>query len=264
MPKNYPLGGCTALVTGASAGIGAEFADQLALRGANLILIARNATALEERAVQLRASYGVQVRVIAVDLADRRARGQLLASLEGTRVDLLVNNAGIGSHGPFATLEVQRELAEVELNCAAVVDLSRALLPKMLASGNGAIINVASTASFQPCPGMATYGATKAFVLSFSLALATEYDGHGVRIVAFCPGAVSTGFAYATGDQAFASSTFVSKAPTPRDVVPAALRALDRGRTVCIPGRRNRIGVWASRLVPWSVSAKVSQRVLNR
>jgi len=216
--------GSTALVTGASSGMGAAFAEQLAALGADLLLVARSAGVLEEMAGRLGERYGIGARPLPTDLADPASRGDLAAQLESTRVDLLVNSAGVGTHGSFHELPLDREIGLVELNCVAVVQLTRIVLPGMLERGRGGIVNLASTAAFQPTPTMSTYGATKAFVLSFSAAVAEECRGSGVRVLAFCPGPVQTGFGGATGDSAFASASFV-KAPRPEQVVPLALLA---------------------------------------
>ncbi|MDQ6613874.1 MAG: SDR family oxidoreductase [Actinomycetota bacterium] len=262
MRTPFPYSRSTALVTGASSGIGAAFADQLAARGANLVVVARNAPALEDLATRLRCAHGVEVRVAPGDLGDAVVRLDLLESLADTAVDLLVNNAGFGTHGSFVQLPWEREIGQVELNCAAVVHLSRALLPAMVARGDGGIINVASTAAFAPCPNMATYGATKAFVLSFSEAVAIECRGSGVRILALCPGAVDTGFGAATGDSTFGASGFFARATGPEDVVGVALAALDQGRTSVVFGIYNRVMALGTRLVPRSWSARISGRIL--
>ncbi|HTW98620.1 MAG TPA: SDR family oxidoreductase [Acidimicrobiales bacterium] len=255
--------GATALVTGASSGLGAAFAEHLAALGADLLLVARSAGVLEEMAARLCERYGVAARPMPTDLADPASRAELAAQLLPLRVDLLVNNAGVGSHGSFAELPVAREVGQVELNCVAVVQLSRLVLPGMLERGRGGIVNMASTAAFQPTPTMSTYGATKAFVLAFSTALAEECRGSGVRVLAFCPGPVQTGFAGATGGSAFASASF-AKAPRPEQVVPLALLALDRGRVIAVPGLANRLGTVGTRLAPRTFLARVSNLVINR
>jgi short-subunit dehydrogenase len=255
--------GCTCLITGASSGMGAAFAEHLAALGADLLLVARSAGVLEEMAVRLGERYGITARPMPTDLADPASRGELATQLESTRVDLLVNNAGVGSHGLFAELALEREIGQVELNCVAVVELARIVLPGMLERGRGGIVNVASTAAFQPTPTMSTYGATKAFVLSFSTALAEECRGSGVRVLAFCPGPVQTGFGGATGDSAFASA-FFAKAPRPEQVVPLALLALDRGRSIAVPGAANRLGAIGTHLAPRSFLARMSKLAINR
>ncbi len=195
--------GKTALVTGASAGIGAEFARALAARGSDVILVARSQERLRALADELARDFGVRAEVIAADLTRADAARDLYAEAEvrGLTVDLLINNAGFGTHGPFETLAPARDHAEVMLNVAAVVDLTHLFLPAMLKRGDGAVINVASTASFQPVPYMAVYGATKAFVLSFSEALWAECRGRGVRVLALCPGTTATEFFDVVGTQ---------------------------------------------------------------
>jgi len=261
-PEPFAYQGSTALVTGASSGLGAAFSEQLAARGCELVLVARSAGVLEEKAGHLVERYGVKVRTIPTDLERREERARLVEALGDVPVDLLVNNAGTATHGWFAELPPEREVGLVELNCAAVVQLARAVLPGMLARRRGGIINLASTSAFQPTPRMSTYGATKTFVLYFSEALAEECRGSGVRVVAFCPGPVQTGFGGATGDSAFASA-FFAKAPHPEQVVPFALEALDRGRRVAVPGLANKLGALGSRLAPRSLTARVSRRVLD-
>ncbi len=255
--------GSIALVTGASSGFGAAFAEQLAALGCDLLLVARSAGVLEEQSTRLGEQYGVSVRQLPCDLADHASRSELVAQLDSVTVDLLVNNAGIGSHGAFAELPDEREIGQIELNCVAVVQLARAVLPGMLQRRRGGIVNMASTAAFQPTPTMATYGATKAFVLSFSTALAEECRNSGVRVLAFCPGPVQTGFGGATGDSVFASAYF-AKAPRPEQVVPLALEALDRGRAIAVPGLANRLGTIGSQLAPRTLTARAARLVINR
>jgi short-subunit dehydrogenase len=255
--------GSTALVTGASSGFGAAFAERLAELGCSLVLVARSEGVLEEQAARLGGRHGVEVRAIPSDLADHASRSELVAQLEGATVDLLVNNAAIASHGPFADLPTATEIGQIELNCAAIVQLAGAVLPGMLQRRRGGVINMASTAAFQPIPTMATYGATKAFVLSFSVALAEECRRSGVRVVAFCPGPVQSGLGGTTGDSVFASAYF-AKAPRPEQVVPVALDALDRGRTVAIPGLANRLGALGGQLAPRRLTARAARLVVNR
>ncbi len=258
----FPYRGATAVVTGASSGLGAAFAEHLAAIGCDLVLVARSAGVLDEQAERLSGHYGVSARPAPTDLGDHESRRALVEQLAGSRVDLLVNNAGVGSYGRFAELDPDREVAQVELNCVAVVQLARAVLPAMLERGQGGIVNVASTSAFQPTPTMTTYGATKAFVLAFSVALAEETRGSGVRVLAFCPGPVQTGFGGATGDSHFASA-FFAKAPHPEQIVPHALEALDRGRSVAVPGLANRFGAVGANLAPRWVTARISKRVLR-
>ena len=231
----------TALVTGASAGLGAEFARQLAARGDDLILSARRSDRLEALAAELRGKHGVAVTVIAADLADTAGSDTLVAAIAaaGLRVDTLVNNAGLGHRGAFAELPAAGQLATVDVNMRALVALSQAVLPGMIARGRGGILNVASTAAFQPGPWMATYYASKAFVLSFSEALHEEVKGAGVHVVALCPGPVHTEFAGLAGMADMA--IFDRLATAPDTVVRDGLAALAANRAVKVSGAMNAV-----------------------
>ena len=224
-----------ALITGASMGIGEAFAEALALRGYDLGLVARSGPALATIAERIRTVRGVRVETIVADLEDRNAleRTGDEAQAQFGRVDLLINNAGFGAHGPFETLDPQRNLGQVRLNVEALVALTNRFAPAMLTRGTGGVINVASTAAFQPVPYMAVYGASKAFVLSFSEALAEEFRGRGVRVLALCPGATRTNFFSVAGDGAQ-----VGRFRTSAQVVQTALRRL-RSRRV-LRNRRSR------------------------
>lgn len=254
--------GRTALITGASSGIGEEFARQLAARGMQLILVARSEEKLRVLATELAQQYRVRVEVVPADLSKAGAGEGVYQEAQrlGLAVDLLVNNAGFGTYGPFETLDPAREREEIALNVAAVVELSRAVLPAMVARRAGAIINVASSAGFQPLPYMAVYGATKAFVLSFSEALWGQYRGQGVRVVALCPGAVATPFFDTMGHQ----EPMVGTPMSPADVVAAGLRGLERDQSHVIPGVSNYMlsGV-LPRLVPRSVTALIARQVMQ-
>jgi uncharacterized protein len=215
-----------ALITGASAGIGLEFAKRLAERGYDVILSARRRDRLDELAARLRAEHGgIRVEVIVADLQDSDAPAAIVAETArlGIGVDLLVNNAGFGTHGHFETLPPDRERGEIAVNVAALVALTHAFLPAMLERGQGGVINVASTAAFQPVPYMAVYAATKAFVRSFSEALHEEVQARGVRVIALCPGPTATEF--------FDADVAAPRGPirTVRDVVTTGLRAYDAG-----------------------------------
>ena len=227
----YSPGMPTALVTGASSGIGEAFARALAARGTNLVLVARSAARLEALAAELTARHGVRADTIAADLSDPGAPDAILAELRvrALEIDTLINNAGFGTHGDFAALDGRRERDEVIVNAYAPVALTRLLLPAMIARKHGAIVNVASTAAFQPVPYMATYGATKAFVLSFGEALAEEVRAHGVRVVVLCPGQTDTAF--------FAG---IDEARVGRARTPEAGRRHRAARAGARPGRRRR------------------------
>lgn len=240
----------TALVTGASSGIGRELARLFAADGHAVVLVARRLPLLEELASELRARHGVSVAAVACDLAAPGGVQGLLDELtaRGLVVDFLVNNAGFGNAGPFVDSPAERELAMAELNVMAVVHLTRALLPAMLARGQGRILNVGSTAGFQPGPYMATYYATKAFVNHFTEALAEELRGSGVTVTLSCPGPTQTEFGRISGvDQ---TKLFqLSVAPAER-VAREAYRALFAGRVLVIHGFLNRLGVQLLRVGP--------------
>lgn len=253
MPIPSPAPDRTALVTGASSGIGVELARQLAARGHGVTLVARRRRELEELATQLRA-LGVRAEVLVTDLLDRDARAELpdaVAAL-GLEVQVLVNNAGMSTLGPVHRGDPEAELRMVELDVVSVVDLCSRFLPSMVASGRGAVLNVASTAAFQPLPGQAAYGASKAFVLSYTRSISGELRGTGVGATALCPGPVATGFGEAAGisreDAEAALPSFMWQSAA--DVAAAALAGLDRGDLVVIPGRANWVAANAAQLVP--------------
>lgn len=245
-----------ALVTGASAGIGAEFARQLADRGTELVLVARREDRLEALAIELRGA-GREVEVLVADLATDAGQTAVAGRLEDTSapVDLLVNNAGFGAYGEVAELPADMQLRMVEVNVAAVTRLSRAALPGMVARRRGGIINVASTAAFQPDPHAAVYGATKAYVLSLSQALHEEVARHDVRVLALCPGVTPTEFQQV----AEISVPLPDAAMTsPAQVVSAGLRAFSRRRAVEVPGLANRVTAAAASMGPSVVSRRLS------
>lgn len=237
------------LVTGASSGIGEAFARRLAERGDDLVLVARRRDRLDALAHEL-APAGVHVEVLAADLTSEDGLATVehrLASLSEP-VDLLVNNAGFGSSGPFADMALDRELEMVALNVVALMRLTRAALEAMAERGSGTIVNVSSIASFQALPGTATYAATKAFVTSFTEALAEEARGSGVRLQALCPGLTRTEFhATAALDLAWLPGVAWKSA---EEVVDASLAALGSGRVVVIPGLLNKLTATASWLLP--------------
>ena len=249
----------TALVTGASAGLGMLFAEALARQGHDLILTARRAPRLEGLAMAIRTQAGVKVTVIPVDLAEPGAVPALMAEIgkQGLAVNTLVNNAGFGASGPLAGAEPERIVRMIELNCRALVELTRAVLPGMIQMRGGGILNVASTAAFQPGPGMAVYYATKAFVLSFSEAVHEEVRGQGVRVSALCPGPTATEFfdAAGTGDD-FALKKL---AGDPAKVVRDGLRALEANRAVKVSGAMNAVMAASVRFTPrWLIRRVVA------
>ena len=239
----------TTLITGASAGIGVEFARQLAERGSDLVLVARRLDRLEALGAELTARYGIRTTAIPLDLSLPSAGMALAAEIDrrGLTVTSLVNNAGFGTHGPFHEEDAARLGEEIAVNVASVVDVSRAFIGRLRATGTGVLINVASMAAYQPTPTMAVYGATKAFVLSFTEALWQESLGTGLRVIALSPGATDTEFFAIAGDAADGGTTRQS----PKEVVAVVLKVLDR-RTPppsVISGTMNRVMVSASRLV---------------
>ncbi|MFB6717294.1 SDR family NAD(P)-dependent oxidoreductase [Streptomyces sp. NPDC056237] len=253
--------GQRALVTGASSGIGAAFAEQLAALGADLVLVARSGARLEELAARLRKTHGVQAAVLPADLAAPGAARRLEGDLaeRGQEIDVLVNNAGFAMHGLFAEADQARVNEQVALNVAAPVELTGLLLPGMIERGRGTVVNVASTAAFQPLPHMAVYGATKAFVLSWTEALWAETRGTGVDVLALCPGATQTRFFDVVGTDAAS----VGRRQTPEQVVSAALRALAHRRPSTVSGRANAALASLPRIMPRTVMLRLSERSLR-
>lgn len=232
----------TALVTGASSGIGVAIADRLAAEGHALVLVARRRERLESLATELRDRHAVAVEVVACDLAGAAERARLVSvvNARGRVVEVLVNNAGFGSRGDFVSNDRERMLGMVRLNVEAVVDLTGRFLPGMVERGRGAVINIASTAAFQPLPGAATYAASKAFVLSFSEAIRTEARGTGVTVTAVCPGPVRTEFSETAGMSGVEDTTPDAIWMTPEEIAVAALEGAGRDKRVVVPGALNR------------------------
>ncbi|MFL6209588.1 MAG: SDR family NAD(P)-dependent oxidoreductase [Pyrinomonadaceae bacterium] len=245
------------LITGASSGIGAVFARRLAARGENVVLVARSAERLNALCNELGRAHGnIQAQAVALDLSEGNAPQRLLAETNerGLEIETLINNAGFGSMGEFAALDLQRELSMIDLNIKALVALTQLYLAPMRERKRGAIINVASTAAFQPVPYMATYAATKAFVLSFSEALWEENRARGIKIMALCPGVTETNFF----DAAQMTHPPMRIAQTPEAVVDTALSALERGRSHVISGWVNYLQTEAERLLPRSVITRIA------
>ena len=242
-----------ALVTGASAGLGVEFARQLSKRGHQLVLAARRRERLDRLARELG-----NARAVAIDLSKANSAAKLMADLEanGETVDLLVNNAGFGLIGRFAELDSKRERQMIDLNVGTLNDLCRAVAPAMIKRKSGGIINVASTAAFQPGPRMAVYFATKAFVLSLSEALHEELKPHGVNVTCLCPGPTRTEFGEVAGFGG--NGMFDRVAMESPEVVKAGLDGLDKNKAVVIPGLVNRIGATSTRFAPRSLVRKIA------
>jgi uncharacterized protein len=238
-----------ALITGASSGIGACFARALAGRGKNLVLVARSRDKLEALAREISTEHSLRIEVVGQDLSEVGAAGRLAATLNerGLGIDLLVNNAGFGAHGEFWKLPLERQSEMLRLNVVALTELTHLLLPPMIRQRRGGIINVSSTASFQPVPFTGVYAATKAYVTNFSMALAEELGDYGVKVVALCPGGTATNF---FDNSQYAKRNFPSGLQAPEEVVAIGLRALDRGRSLAISRFINRLMVFALRLAP--------------
>jgi short-subunit dehydrogenase len=240
----------TALVTGASLGIGRELARVFAENGHPLVLSARSEDKLRELARELETRHGVRVDVVPADLGDPATPKRLFDEVaeKNLRIDYLVNNAGFGTTGPFLETDLGREMEMVRLNVAALTELSHRFGRGMAERRSGGILNIASTAAFQPGPNMAVYYATKAYVLSFSEALAEELRASGVRVAAYCPGPVDTEFARTAGNAD--SVLFRLGAARPEAVARDAYRSLMRGRAVTVQGVTNWIGVQLLRISP--------------
>jgi uncharacterized protein len=240
----------TVLVTGASSGIGRELAKVFAADGCRLILLARKRHALQELADELRQKHKTQSEVITADLAEPAAPTRLFEHLQanGTRVDVLINNAGFGAQGHFVELPLERQLEMIQVNISSLTHLTRLMLPGMIERRRGGVLNVASTASFQPGPGMAVYYASKAFVLSLSEAIAEEVKGSGVTVTALCPGPTATNFAEAAG--ARFSWRFMKGAMSAEAVARTGYHAFRDGRVVAISGFRNQLLAFSVRLSP--------------
>ena len=262
--KGLPLRrqGETVLITGASSGIGRELARLFASDGADLVLIARSEGRLRDLAGELAATYGVTAQVVPADLSRPASPGEIAEALtqRQIQVDVLVHNAGFGAHGPIAAIGAGRQLDMIEVNVAALTQLTALLLPGMLERRRGAILNVASTAAFQPGPYQAVYCATKAYVLSFTEALAEEIRGSGVRVSCLAPGATDTGFAAEAGTQG--TRLFRRGVMDPGRVARAGHDGMRRGRTLVIPGLRNRVLAFSVRLAPRTLATRVAGRLL--
>jgi len=242
-----------ALVTGASAGLGVEFARQLSKRGHRLVLVARRKERLEELAKELG-----NARAVAIDLSRANAAAKLMADIEanGEVVDLLVNNAGFGLIGRFAELDAKRERQMIDLNVGTLADLCRAVAPAMIKRKSGGILNIASIAAFQPGPRMATYFATKAFVLSLTEALHEELLPHGIKVSCLCPGPTRTEFGDVAGFRG--NGLFDRLAMTAADVVQVGLAGLDKNRAVVVPGWVNKIVSSSTRFTPRPWARKIA------
>lgn len=253
-----------ALVTGASSGIGKAFARALADRGHDVVLVARDVARLEELAEEVRVAYGKEAEVLAADLTDTAQLGAVEARLADTLrpVDLLVNNAGFGTIGAFAEADVEAEDREIRLNVLALVRLTHAVLPGLVARGGGGVINVSSVGGYQPTPGNATYGGTKAFVTSFTHAVHEELRGTGVRMMVLCPGFTRTEFQQRAGISSSDVPGFLWQSA--EEVVQQALRAYERGRAAYVTGSLNQVAAAFSSALPGGVTRRLAGAILKR
>jgi len=252
------IDGCRALITGASAGIGREFARQLAKRARSLVLVARREQKLNELRDELRnRNPQLSVHVSVVDLCDKSQIDELVGWFEENKIDIdfLINNAGLGDYGSFATSDPERDDRIIQVNIRALTLLTRRLLPQMIARKHGAILNVSSSAGFLPIPGMAVYAATKAYVTSFSESLRGEVSGAGVTVTALCPGPVHTEFGDVAkrpgGGQPERGPEFVYVSP--EEVVRDTLSAIEADRPLVIPGLFMKLGMFLVRITPMSI-----------
>jgi len=254
--------GKTVLITGASYGIGEAFARQLAAQGANLVLTARSIERLETLAAELRNNHSISVRVIEADLSDYYSPHSIFQQTEGRglQIDMLVNNAGFGAVGDFADLPLDRQIEMVQVNVMAMVALTHLFLQPMLLRRDGAIIQLASTASFQGVPYSSIYAATKSFALIFSEGLWAECRSLGVRVMALCPGPTATHFQVVAGT---ASQRDPKKMQTADEVVSAGLKALADGRSHVISGFSNRAMVFIERLAPRSLVTRIATKLYS-
>ncbi|MGB2603734.1 MAG: SDR family oxidoreductase [Candidatus Sulfotelmatobacter sp.] len=254
--------GTTTLITGASAGLGEEFARQLAQQGANLVLVARSKGKLERLATELRQQTEVEVTVIPADLGSSDAVERLISQVKdrGRKIHLLINNAGLGVFENFLDTSPAKQMNQVSVNISAVVALSHAFAPEMTASHRGGLINIASTAGFQPLAGAAVYAASKAFVLLFSEALSLELEKSGVRVLVACPGPMATQF--------FAEmkpSLEANQMAQPRQVVAEILWAFEHRKRVVYPGKiAGRLSTWGARLMPRNLILRLAAGTVKK
>ena len=252
----------TALVTGASSGIGRELAELCARDGYDLVLVARREDRLRLLQEAWSKRYAVQVRVLPMDLSDPSAPQRLFNELTGTSVDILINSAGFGSYGPFVESDPAQQIEMIQVNVAALTHLTRLFLPPMLRRGEGRILNLASTAAFQPGPLMAVYYATKAFVLSFSEALSEELRGSGVTVTALCPGSTATEFQARAALERSGLLRFGLMDVRP--VAEAGYRAMLQGKAIIVPGTLNRVVASLVGVVPRSLVRRTVKRLQSQ
>lgn len=256
--------GKTALITGASSGIGLAFAHLFAAEGYDLVVIARSEGKLQQLAQEIQTEHGVKVTVIAKDLTNPHSPREIYDALQaaGIHVDILVNNAGFATYGLFHESELQKEMDMIQLNIATLTEMTHLFLPPMIVRGEGKILNMASTAAFQPGPLMAVYYASKAFVLHFSEAIANELQGTGVTVTTLCPGPTESGFQARANmeDSKLVQNGLMSSA----EVVRQGYEALLKGKTVEVPGLGNKLGTLAPRFVPRKITTALVRNLQER
>jgi uncharacterized protein len=256
------LNGQWALVTGASSGLGADFARELAGRGANLVLVARRAENLRALQAEIAARHAVQIEVIPMDLATPEAPQQLYDQLKtaGRRIDVLINNAGLGLYGRFVDIDWERERNMLELDIVTLTHMTKLFVRDMLARNHGYILQLASIGAYQPSPLYASYAAAKAYVLNFGEALNYELRKTNVKVTVLSPGITATEFLKVSGQQAtLYQRTVMMRSP---DVVRIGIDALLRGKPSIVPGRLNALMAWSNRLFPRRVQAAVAHRLM--
>ncbi len=256
----------TALITGASAGIGAAFAQELAARRTNLVLVARSEAKLQQLAQQLQDQYNIQVDFLVQDLTEPAAAKAVFDAVtqKGLTIDLLINNAGFGDYGSFVELDGERQVQMVQLNILALVDLTHHFLPGMRQRRSGSIINMSSTAAFQPMPYFSVYAASKAFVLSFSEAMWAENSSYGVRVLAVCPGPTETNFFQDAKFPQFLAGVAAQNYTPTEVVVRQALQALEKNQSTIVPGAiGNQLVANAHRFLPRETLASLWKTILG-
>ncbi len=262
--KSMDVKGKTALITGASSGIGYELSKLFAADGANLVLVARSEQRLNEIASDLAQTYGVRAMVLAKDLSDPASPGEIAAALQAQSidVDVLVNNAGFSTYGPFAEIDWAEELSMLQVNMVSLTHLTKLFLPGMIARRSGGILNVGSTGSFVPGPLAAGYFATKAYVLSLSEAIGEEVRGTGVSVTALCPGVTRTGF-QARAHVEHIRLVTSGMAMSARQVAEIGYKALLRGQAVVVSGLLNQLMIFAVRITPRWLARRISHRLMQ-
>lgn len=255
----------TAVVTGASSGFGVEFAGLFAADGWNVVMVARSEDPMQAVAQELRGRHGVDVTVMPADLAEHAASARLVASLDerGTVVDALVNNAGFSTYGEFWRDDPEVQSAVLRVNVVALTELTRLIVPGMVERGRGRVLMLGSVGSFGPAPMTAAYGATKAYVLSLSLAMADELRGTGVTVTCLCPGPTETGF-QRRADMADSALIRGQKLPSARQVAEAGYAALKAGRPYLVTGGPSKAFAFGSRFLPRTTTARIAGRSQRR